>query len=248
MLISIIIPFYDNDVNNIPNIIQELKKLSFSKEVIFVDDRNDKSVNIDLPSEYKIIKSSQFINNVGTFEARRSGTLEAIGDYIWFIDIDDKLNDITRLPTNEDVVAYEYSLLFNDNKLIDSYMLKYLNCTKMELKSTHNIKAILKYSGLGLWNKLFKREILLKTFNKIPFLNKFTKNEDGYTYFEILKNSNIVGFKFEHIYIYCNPNKHESKMKELKLVNKLDEYLENEFPKNCPDRSYYMDFLKGVIL
>ena len=192
MLISIIIPFYDNDYDKIPNIINELNKLTFSKEVIFVDDRNDKSENVFIPSQYKLVRSHELLDNVGTFEARRSGVLNAIGDYIWFIDVDDKLNNITKFPIDEDVAAYEYSLFFNNNSVADSHMLKYLNCTKMEIKSSHNIKAILKYSSLGLWNKLFKREILLKTFNKIPFLNKFTKNEDGYTYFEILKNSKII--------------------------------------------------------
>jgi hypothetical protein len=246
LLISIIIPFYDNDYDKIPNIINELNKLTFSKEVIFVDDRNDKTEDISIPSQYKLVRSHELFDNVGTFEARRSGVLNAVGDYIWFIDIDDKLCDIVRFPTiDEDISAYEYCYDFGD-KIINTYVFRYFGFEGMYIRDVHNIKSVMSWTNLGLWNKLFKRKTVLKTFESIPFLNKFIRNEDGYLYFEILKNSKLVTFKLEHIYIYTNPNKHEAYMKELKSRNKLNEYIEDQIPINTPDRKEYIKYLKRI--
>ena len=245
MLISIIIPFYDNDYDKIPNIINELNKLTFKNEVIFVDDRNDKTKDISIPSQYKLVRSHKSLNNVGTFEARRSGALNATGDYIWFVDVDDKLCNITRFPTiNEDISAYEYCHDFSNKMITKTYILKFFGYTGIQIRDIHNIKLIMNRSGLGLWNKLFKRETVLKTFKSIPFLNKFIRNEDGYFYFEILKNSKLITFKLEHIYIYTNPDKYETYTKQLKIQNKLDEYIEKQTPINSPDREEYINYLK----
>lgn len=248
MLISIIIPFYDNDYDKIPHIVNELNKLTFSKEVIFVDDRNDKTEDISIPSQYKLVRSHELFDNVGTFEARRSGALNAIGDYIWFIDIDDKLYNITRFPTNdEDISAYEYCYETTNNEIEKTHFLKFFGVTGMHIKDIHNIKMIINWTNLGLWNKLFKRKTILKTFETIPFLNKFIRNEDGYFYFEILKNSKLITFKLEYIYIYTSPNKHESYLRQLKSQNKFDEYLEKQFPIDSPDREEYIRYLKEII-
>ena len=86
MLISIIVPFYDNDYDKISNIINELNKLTFNKEVIFDNDRNDKTEKkkkkYNIPNEYKIVPSYPTGEKVSKFEARRNGVLNATGDYI----------------------------------------------------------------------------------------------------------------------------------------------------------------------
>ena len=176
-----------------------------------------------------------------------SGFLNATGDYIWIIDIDDKLCDIVRLPTiNEDISAYEYCYDFGDT-ISKTYVLKFVGYTGIEIRDIHNIKLIMNFTNLGLWNKLFKRETVLKTFESIPFLNNFTRCEDGYLYFEILKKSKLITFKLKHIYIYTNPDRHEMYLKQLKDQNKLDNYMEKQIPINIPDREEYIKYLKKII-
>lgn len=247
MLISIIIPFYDNDYEKINIISKEFEKLKFDYEVIFVDDRNDKSFPIEIPNKCKLVRSHETFNNVGTFEARRAGALVATGDYIWFVDIDDKLCNIKQLPkNNEDIAAYEYYL--NNNHIMrPSHISSNFNRLEIHIKNINTVNVVLKRSCLGLWNKLFKREVVLKTYNNIPFLKNFTKNEDGYTYFQILKNSDLVTFKFDRIYIYCNPYKHSSYMRELKRKNELEKYLEEQIPIECNDRDFYINFMKNIV-
>lgn len=132
-------------------------------------------------------------------------------------------------------------------RLKKTHLLNFFDVNSMQIKGIHNIKMIMNWTNFGLWNKLFKRETILKTFKTIPFLNKFTRNEDGYFYFKILKNSKIITFKSEHIYVYTNPNKHESYMKQLKSQNKFDEYLKKQFPINTPDREEYINYLKEIL-
>ena len=52
--------FYDKDHHNITNMLKYLDRLTFDKEVIFVDDRHDKSIDVrkeyNVPLEYKIVK------------------------------------------------------------------------------------------------------------------------------------------------------------------------------------------------
>jgi glycosyltransferase involved in cell wall biosynthesis len=125
-LISLIVPCY-NASSYIINCIDSISKQIFDYnlfEVIFVDDRNDKSFPIEIPNKYKLVRSHETCNNVGTFEARRVGALAATGDYIWFVDIDDKLCNIKQLPkNNEDIAVYEYYLNNNNLSLIDVKLL-----------------------------------------------------------------------------------------------------------------------------
>lgn len=53
--VSLIIPFWDKDASLIEKKIQNIKTINFAGEVIFVDDRKDKSSKISMPEKYKLI-------------------------------------------------------------------------------------------------------------------------------------------------------------------------------------------------
>lgn len=245
MLISIIITFYDKDYKCIPSILTEITKLKFDHEIIFVDDRNDKTIDVasmyNIPKKYKIVNSSLIDNNVGTFEARRTGALNATGDYIWFVDIDDKLENITKFPTDEDVSVYTYSLL-TQSKTINFNMFVNLPFTEL-IPNKINIEYILYISKYSLWNKLIKRDTLLKTFSNIPFLKGFKNHEDGYLLFEVLSNSKLVRFKFETIYKYCNSEYQDKLFNDDKTSDNLYERFNTRIPDNCSKKQEYIRLL-----
>jgi hypothetical protein len=235
LLISIIVPFYDNDYDKIPNIINEMNKLTFNKEIIFVDDRNDKTEDVRnkyiIPNEYKIIRSHETFENVGTFEARRSGVLNATGDYIWFIDIDDEpLNFDTSILNNKKELYmfnnYVYSVQTNTckkslyvNRIFQSFIINNfydimntdgnifnININHDNLYFVGNVlKNMLIPVTFSVWDKLFKTSILKECLSNIKTLKNFKLYEDAFLIRLYLKTS-IENYKNINIQYLSSSN------------------------------------------
>lgn len=209
-MISIIIPFYDKDHQHMTNMLKYLSILSFDKEVIFVDDRNDKTEDIrklyNIPNEYKIIPSFPTGENAGTFEARRSGVLNATGDYIWFIDIDDEpLNfDTSILNDKKDLYifnSYVYSVqantckkslyvnhIFQDFIITNFYDIMNTDGNIINFNINHDnlyfvgnvLNNILLPVTFCTWDKLFKTSILKECLSNVRTLKNFKLYEDTF--------------------------------------------------------------------
>ena len=190
--ISIIISVY-NEENYLKRCLDSVISQSYKNlEIIIVDDGStDNSLNICLEYQ-KNDKRIKVIHqeNKGLCASRNNGLSNATGDYIWFIDGDDFIEEnslevIKPYLNNYDIIVFNYNEV-RDNKLIK------MNDTK-EYDNV-NKKYILGY--IGVWNKIFKREILegekfpegymhddiyliptfgLKT-NKIVFVNEYLYN------------------------------------------------------------------------
>ena len=228
--ISIIITFYDKDYHNIPNMLIHLSKLTFNKEVIFVDDRNDKSIDIrkeyNVPNEYLIINSYPDGSNVGPFEARRTGTLNATGDYIWFVDVDDQPLDIKIDERNlKDLYIFtllcfytdEYKFTLMTSAIIFDKVYKKNNtfsCKNSIINfnitdSIKNIKIVYhffdKYVAetflINLCNKLFKTSIMKSVFNSVEIIKHLDLGEDAFLsflYFDYLIKQNNFTIQFKN--------------------------------------------------
>ena len=203
-LISIIIPFYDKDYHYIPNMLNYLSKLSFNKEVIFIDDRNDKSLDIrktyNIPNEYKIINSSKEENNVGTFESRRTGVNEATGEYIWFVDVDDEIYDFKPITDGSDVVCYNFKMNNKENtRFLEN---RYFTCG-----SYKNYKYVYRFLLYGsLWRNIYLRSTLLKAYEQIPTKKNLFYYEDMFLNGYILNNLKRITCDTQIIYNYKMTN------------------------------------------
>lgn len=165
-MIDIIVCFYDKDYNLIDNFIKSIN-LSMDYNLIFVDDRLDKSVDLR-----PLLKDFNYVIppiKLGTFEARRFGFNKSNGEYIWFVDIDDELLDFNFIENEADVNIYNFNV--NDNKY-SSYNNDIFNDLKFEERD--------EYFNFGLWNKIFKRSTLDKVFKKIPFIDNLCFLDDTY--------------------------------------------------------------------
>ena len=251
-LISIIIPFYDKDYHYIPNMLNYLYKLSFNKEVIFIDDRNDKNIDIrseyNIPNEYKIIKSSINGENIGTFESRRTGTLNATGEYIWFVDVDDEPLDIKLETINQpiyDVIGFTYKI-FTDSDL--NYLNFFIDVPFYDIQYKKNEFHIVNYListlKIGLWNKLIKRNTLIEVFDQIPINKHFIEFEDCYLLYKILFNSTRVKLIGKPIYIYNLSEDRKNSFYKIKdKVIKSNSYINNLFSDEILKDKYFVNYL-----
>jgi glycosyltransferase involved in cell wall biosynthesis len=123
--------------------------------------------------------------NGGTNEARRSGVLAARGDYVLFMDPDDRLTEgIVDVIINK-LSEKEVDVLFFDFKFADGFDLTscsnenskihyYKQIQKGHLLATSKFSAIdAIYAtsprlGVMVWGRAWKRELLVKGFELIP--------------------------------------------------------------------------------
>ena len=182
MTVSIIIPVY-NVSAYIEGCLRSVKNQTYKDiECILVDDASpDDSITIceqmiasyQGPVRFSVLHHQQ---NRGLSAARNTGTAAATGQYIYYLDSDDKLTDdcIEKLirPVTEDAS-------------IDMVMGNYLRCAEgYKLCSSERLTLTLKeeginsceairnrYFGVGLWqsawNKLIRREFLIR--NQVVF-------------------------------------------------------------------------------
>lgn len=169
-MISIIIPFCDKDVAFLATMLQHLKCMGSYYEVLFVDDRKDKSVRADT-GNYPCLT---YEGNKGTFYARRYGFEHSRGDYIWFIDVDDRPYPFSIKGETADVLVFPYEV-DNNGKLrvmaepAEEYVADTMD--SMKLASERHLNG-------SMWNKVFKRSLLEQAYGKLPWYEGLHVFED----------------------------------------------------------------------
>lgn len=244
--ISVIMPIY-NGQNYLENSIKKILKQTYKNiELILVNDGStDDSLNICTSyamsdSRIKVVNKS----NGGICTARNKGLEHATGEYVSFIDQDDKINDnyFTDLisgfsnSTIDMVIAGKVMQLIDskDNKIIKEEIYKYNN----EILDTDEkiIEQLLNknrdMSMLHLWNCLYKRNIL-KKYN-IKFDETFKYGQED-TMFNI---------------------EYASKCKSINKIDKIVYYYARRVsvststkynPDYMRDFSYFIDKVKNVL-
>lgn len=175
VLISLILPIYNVEVyieTCLRSCCEQLDILPSEYEIILVNDETpDGSITVakKLESQYP---NHKFIyierENGGLSAARNSGLQAAQGDYIWFIDSDDYIENnalsilkrsiLNSLSSN--IINFRHTTVYKDGGL-KSQEGEYLpyECTGVEYLSTH--------SFLSAWTCIYKRSFLDK--NKLKF-------------------------------------------------------------------------------
>lgn len=218
--VSICVPVYnverliDRCLNSLVN--QTLKDI----EIIVVNDCSpDNSMKIvekyaNKDSRIKIV-NHEF--NRGLMRARQTAYKIAHGDYICFCDSDDAMEfdaieTMYNLAIESDacIVSADATYIRVDGTYVQ-YMgnqsLKYGNDAESVYKS-----LLLNEYAHNLWAKLFKREIL-QDFDYETF-DDFTNGEDGYLFYQILRNTKKVIHLDKSVYKYYQ-NKESSTQKKL---------------------------------
>lgn len=186
-VVSVIIPCYKAE-NFLADIINDLKSQTYSNwELLVVSNGDGQEKQLEIANSYA--KGDNRINVLmipegGVSKARNLGLTKAKGDYICFVDADDRLR-----PNHVEIL---YNAMEDDIDVVEG------GFTAIDINGSRNIVTCPDYvcdlglTGEGLfkndisptleklgnapWNKLFRRSFLID--NNLFFDERFTMNED----------------------------------------------------------------------
>lgn len=204
-LISVIVPIYMIE-RYIGICIESIIKQTYKNlEIILVDDGSkDKCPEIcDLyarkDSRIKVIHNS----NGGLVSARKSGLRESNGRYITYVDGDDWIEPDFIESLYESASKYDADMVCAGfTRVLFSRSARFINNLQTGVYEKDDLKKLWRtmaslapYYKNGIstyvWNKLFRREILLDSQNMVD--NRITLGEDGaVTYPALLKCKKVV--------------------------------------------------------
>lgn len=209
MKLSIIIPFYNVELYIESCLLSVLNQIEINDtEIILVDDcGTDNSINIAQRIVQKYsnthnIKIISHTHNQGLSAARNTGVKYAKGDYIFFLDSDDKL------PQN---TIATFFLHLNQYKQVDFYIGNYIvegnfNGPILETTKTifnNNLDIFNAYITGGwfpmAWGKFINREFFIN--NELWFPIKRLHEDEYFSFLLALKAKTMVVIK-DNVYIY----------------------------------------------
>lgn len=239
-LISVIIPIY-NVENYLNKCIDSVINQTYQNlEIFLVDDGSNDNCGIICDQYKKIDNRIKVIHkkNGGVSSARNLGLENVHGEYVIFIDSDDYLenNMIEKLfieinKHNSDVSACNYFIESNESKIIALDICPTIFDNIQYKESLVNSKSICGY----LWNKLYRRSILMNDNNYIIFDENVKILEDLLFNLRVAENVKKVSYICDPLYHYIqrensalNSNnilKMESSLSVyLKIIKELDKY------------------------
>lgn len=238
-LISVIVPVY-NIEKYLPRCIDSILNQTYEKwEAIFINDGSTDN-SLKILEEYK--KRDERIKiidkkNAGSGAARNDGIESSKGEYIAFLDSDDwyEKNFLEKLynnliENNSDVVMCNPKMTYDNiskNKKINTYFFKNIELNK-------NPEEILGILAMPVvWNKLYKKEIIIK--NEIKFPN-YSFCEDVEFLYKIFLYVDKVSKIEDDLYNYYQ--REDSVTKKIKeeyieqlyqVLKNIENYIKNNF-------------------
>ena len=179
MLISLVIPVYNAASDVAECLASILAQTPNDAEVICVDDGStDGSAAILAAAaahdgRVRVLRQS----HTGAGAARNAGLAAARGDWLWFVDADDRICGEAVLPALREAAQSGTPpdiLLFNADEVDAKTWLRTSVPLQVELAATRKDPRWLAACGTAPWNKIFRREFVVRhrlQFQEIPRAN-----------------------------------------------------------------------------
>lgn len=231
--ISVIVPFYNSE-KHIENCLQCLLKQDLSKpiEIILIDDAStDKGLNIIKKYNLSKIKLFNLKKNSGPARARNLGLNNAKGDFIFFLDVDDKIETNTLSLLYYSAIEKNYDLTICDSKWIENSENQRRNVYSFDFdrvledeEITQSMRERLFYTSksistggiLGCKGKLIKNSFI-KKYN-IRFEEKLRYLEDEVFLWDLLAHIDKIKYIRKQLYSYfVHPNVNSAIIEGLSL-------------------------------
>lgn len=235
--ISVIIPVY-NAALYIENCIKSIESQTLKDlEIIIINDGSiDNTKEIIEEIRKKSSRDIVVINqgNKGPGAARNVGTNVASGEYLAFIDVDDKVKYnmyeslyMSAKKNCSDVVICGYEIISNEKKskeILPNFKNEYYS-GKEEIRE--NILKNIINNGAGIFasqcNKIYKREFIKKYNIKVNEKRRF--GEDWFFNQLVLENATSISFVNEALYEYFRIN--ERSLSSVYLQNSYELFKES---------------------
>ncbi len=199
MLLSFVIPVYNTPTKYLDKCLKSLKELKNEKvEFLIIDDGSTSDKIIDVVRTFLDDKRFFYLKkeNSGVSDTRNFGLKKSRGNYLFFLDSDDYINDfdferILEIYNSYDIISFNASLINHKSKKIKK-----------------NILNSKKICGPGVvWGKIFKKDFLL--INNISFDKNLKYGEDSVFICKCLSaNPQLINFEKHDLYNYRVSNNH----------------------------------------
>ena len=191
--VSVIMPCYNSEIY-LPNLFLMFKSQTLENfELIFIDDGSTDNTNLLISEQLKKdkrIKLITLLKNTGAGNARNVGLKHAKGEYIIFLDSDDIFypNLLSRTykiasKYNVDILVFDFECRFSNNiscRSYRNYLFNFPYPINEVFSPTDIPDNIFTFSRGVPWNKLFKRDFVIK--NNLKFLNLKIHNDCFFVY------------------------------------------------------------------
>lgn len=221
-LVSIVVAVYNIEDYLEPCLKSVLSQTYQNVEIIAVNDGSTDNGSKILKQYAKQDARIKVITqkNSGLSEVRNVGIKQAKGDYICFIDGDDRISTnyvkdllATLIKNDADISVCGYVSIQKTAKVIhapDPGVLSGHDATIRLLVDQENLDIV-------AWNKLYKRELFLK--NKIAY-PVGELHEDSLTTYKLYASAKKIAFTDGPLYFYCE--REGSIMNQSKTINRLN--------------------------
>lgn len=242
-MISVVMPVFNKE-KYVHNILKDLQKQTFQNfECIIVDDGSTDRSGIICDEVGLIDERFQVIHikNAGVSYARNVGLKEVRGNYITFIDADDRLEsnylkvlyeDITK--SNADIIISGVEKWWEKTNFTELLKIPYQGKYKMK-ELLPKFAMVQKNTGIYgyCWGKLLKKELI----EEVYFTNELKLAEDFDFYLQIYPKVDTIFFENNCHYFYLQEAQNSSM---LSADNEID------YKAQLKINLRYRDFLKKM--
>ena len=234
---SIIIPVYNAELYLKETLNSILKQNYTNYEVILVNDGSTDN-SLDICNEYAL-KNNNFkvinIENSGAGIARNRGIEEAKGEFLFFPDSDDILTDDALENIDEvinskkaDLYVFAFYKAYRDQEklILQKYEDNFLDSDDVRRHYEKYTESNGIYIQGAPWNKIFRRDIVLK--NKVWFPNLKRHQDEAFIVRYMAYTKNVL-ISSKPIYIYYLNRLYEESLKFPKNYYEIKKELYNIF-------------------
>ena len=199
MKLSVIVLVCDKDFKNAQKLVDNINsRVKVDHEVIIVDNRENREDKLEL-SDCEIFTKKE---NLCCFEGRRQAVLScAKGDYVWFVDADDDVEEIAHFDFTEDLICFNYwCRTENDEKKVscsNPYQCAYTASEAQFFSASW--RNVLKNM---VWNKFYKTSVLKDIYKHLPDGLKINFSEDTLLNILVLSQIKTIRFLRDYFYVY----------------------------------------------